>query len=185
MKKRRLVVAAFLLCATLLMGIGYAAISGQLTINGTATYNGTGEVGSDIHTAVKFTNATAMTNCTAAITDTATGNVANMIVTFNDTEGVAGTEFTATAKYTVAYETEDQTLPKIVFEAPVPQLTGDSNFSVAVDWNGNTEIAPGGEAVMTVTVTYVVPSTPETGSVVASVVIPMPYATVAPATTQP
>lgn len=177
MKKRRLVVAAFLLCAMLLMSIGYAAITGQLTINGTVTYNGTGEVGADIHTAVKFTEAKALTNCTAAITDTATGNVANMIVTFNDTEGVAGTKFTATAQYTVAYETEDTTLPKVVFETPVPQLTGDSNFAVTVDWVNDTEIAPGGDATMTVTVTYTVPATPETGSVLASIIIPLPYAT--------
>ena len=37
MKKRRIVIAAFLICATLIAGIGYAGITETLTINGTAT----------------------------------------------------------------------------------------------------------------------------------------------------
>lgn len=34
MKKRRIVIAAFLICATLIAGIGYAGITETLTING-------------------------------------------------------------------------------------------------------------------------------------------------------
>lgn len=41
MKNRRNIIIAFLLCACLFVGIGYAAIADQLTVNGTVKYDAT------------------------------------------------------------------------------------------------------------------------------------------------
>ena len=39
MKSKRNMIIAFLLCATLIVGVGYAAVAEQLTVDGTASYN--------------------------------------------------------------------------------------------------------------------------------------------------
>lgn len=43
MKNRRSMIVAFLLCACLIVGVGYAAIADQLTVNGTLEYSPTAD----------------------------------------------------------------------------------------------------------------------------------------------
>lgn len=181
MKNRRIVIVAFLLSAVMVMGIGFATVTGQLNIMGTAKYNSFSETSSDVHTAVKFTNATAIENCTATITDTTTGDTANLIITFNDTDAEANTgenAFTASAKYTISYETADASLPTIQFSAPTISNDNDK-FVVTYEWtDGKDTIAPNGTAELTITVTYETEAN-ETGVQNAIITIPLPYASVA------
>ena len=47
MKNRRNIIIAFLLCATLIVGVGYAAVAEQLTVDGTASYHKSDVTGLD------------------------------------------------------------------------------------------------------------------------------------------
>ena len=177
MKNRRIVIVAFLLSAVMVMGIGFATVTGQLNIMGTAKYNSFSETSSDVHTAVKFTDATPVENCTATITDTVTGDTANMIVTFNDTDADANT-FTASATYTISYESSDSSLPTIEFADPT--ISNDNNrFVVTYSWkDGKNQVAPNGSIELTITVTYEATAA-ETGVQNAIITIPLPYASIA------
>lgn len=176
MKNRRFAIVAFLLVATLVMGIGFATVTGQLNIMGTAKYNSYGETSSDVHTAVKFTDATAIENCTAAITDTTTGDTANMIITFNDVDAGAN-RFEASAVYTITYASTDTTLPTIEFADPVA-TNDNSRFVVSYEWeNGVKTLAPNGTTKLTVTVVFEA-TAEDVGVQNAIITIPLPYASV-------
>lgn len=178
MKNRRFAIVAFLLVATLVMGIGFATVTGQLNINGNAKYNSKAETDSSVHGAVKFTAAAGDANCTAKITDTVNGDIANMIVIFNDQNGT-GELFTATATYTVKYETTDMSLPDITFSVPNITNTNSDKFEVSTSWDSTAPtLKPGEEATLTVTVSYQATAS-ETGVQNATITIPLPYASVA------
>ena len=179
MKKRNLVFVAFMLCATLVMGVGFAALSGTLNITGTAYFNGTAATNSDILSSLKFTNAAAGDNCTAAV---ATDHSATMDVVFNDTEGTVGEVFTATATYTIAYTSTTATnLPDVKFSTPAPTITsaaGSAGFAISTDWNADTTLAFGNTVTITVTVTYTNQDPVVTDTVSATIAVPLPYVSV-------
>ena len=180
MKKRNLVIAAFILTATLLMGIGFAALNGTLNITGTAYFYGTAATNSDILTSLKFANPTNLENCTATI---ATNHSATMDVVFNDTNGVVGEEFTATATFDVVYDSDTiDVLPDIEFSVPNPTIvsaSGAQGFSIDTDWDAPQNLSLGDTIQITVTVTYINQDPVETGAVSAQISVPMPYATIA------
>ena len=70
MKNRRNIVIAFMLCAVMLLGVGYAAVSDALDILGTAEINA-GNVQSAFDTNVYFSSAHANTYTTGATPDKA------------------------------------------------------------------------------------------------------------------
>lgn len=186
MKNRRFAIVAFLLVATLVMGIGFAAVTGQLNITGTAKYNSFTETSSDVHSAIKFTEATAVKNCTATITDTQNGDSADLTVTFNDeTSSNEGDDFEAVAIYTIAYESTDTTLSPVEFSAPVIDCD-NSHFTVTYEWvDGKNTIEPHGTdnheasvAQVKVTVRYN-HSDNEQSVETAIITIKLPYATAA------
>lgn len=184
MKKKSLVIAAFLLCATLVMGVGFAALSGTLNITGTAYFNGTAATNSDILSSLKFTNATAGDNCTATV---ASDHSATMDVVFNDTDGTVGKVFTATATYTIAYESSTAiNLPDVKFSTPNPTITsaaGSTGFAISTNWTTDQTLEFGKTITVTVTVTYTNQNPVETNTVSATIAVPLPYATVADTTT--
>ena len=164
MKQRRLTIVAFLLIATLVLGIGYAAISGTLAIDGTATYNPNSLLES--MTKVYFSHVTT-TDC--AVSLDAAGENATMTVAFNDLEGtdVGGTSsYTAIADFTVSYAVGMQVnaanLPNATVNATVTPANCEG-FTVAGEFasthNTTVTINPDGTAHFIVTVTYEVPST--------------------------
>ena len=182
MKNRRIAITAFLLIATLVMGIGFATVTGQLNIMGTAKYNSFAETSSDVHTAVKFVEVKNVTNCTAKITDTAMGDTANIIIAFNDADEDANT-FTASATYVIAYESTDTTLPAVTFSDPTPS-NDNPKFVVTFSWKDSDKTvaphatdAPVDTVELTVTVTYAAEAN-ETGVQNAIITIPLPYASV-------
>ena len=126
MKKRNLVITAFLLCATLVIGIGYAAVGSDLLVSGGATFNGYKIVEGGVIDSVKFVNAQALTKtCTNAAVTGATGALADMAVLFNDDDGTAQT-FTAQALYTIKYDTAIKTLPAVTLGDPTETVTANT-----------------------------------------------------------
>ena len=176
MKKRNLVITAFLLCATLLMGIGFASLSGTLNITGTAYFNGTAATNSDILSSLKFKTATAGENCTAAV---ATDHSATMDVVFNDTNGTVGEVFTATATYTIEYTSATATnLPAVTFSTPQPTIVsaaGSQGFAISTDWATEQTLNFGETISIMVTVTYTNQDPVVTDTVSATIAVPLPY----------
>ena len=180
MKNRRFALVAFLLVATLVMGIGFATVTGQLNIMGTAKYNSYAETSSDVHTAVRFTTIEGISNCTAEITDKQMGDTANIIIAFTDSDELAN-EFVAEATYVIAYESTDTSLPSVTF-ATLDVTNTNDRFVVTYEWIGDDQtVAPhaADSAVDTikvkVTVTYNAEAN-ETGVQNAIITIKLPYA---------
>lgn len=171
MKNRRNVIIGFLLCACLIVGVGYANVSGQLIIGGNARFNGQSELTNKVKEAVIFSAAVAGENCTnAAITDTAK-KTADMTVVINDAVGTSldGTaaEFQAIASYTITYDTTEA-YPDVKFSTPVPTITSLNghqncwnitavfqNATTGASTDGSTAtLSPGASVDVIVTVTF-------------------------------
>jgi len=175
MKKRRLTIVAFLLAATLVLGVGYAAVTGNLTLNGTVAYNPEQLV---TDATVKFSNATG-TGCIAAVTGNST---ATMDVSFMDNDGVTDVggvkEYTAEAIYTISY-TGDANLADLRVTPTITNALASSDFSMLYEWISNDNIVGPGETIqLKVTVKYSVPSTIPSTSVSDSFLITLAYAPV-------
>ncbi len=152
MKKRRIVIAAFLICATLIAGIGYADITENLTINGTASTSAT-------NINVYFSS--------AAITSQSSGG--------NATPGVAGTgvksvtftasglmtkDDTVTATYTI---TNGSDYP-VKVSVPTITVGDETNFEVTSSFNEEIELdaVDGEKSDYQFTVTVKLKNTPNT-----------------------
>lgn len=92
MKNRRNVLIAFLLCATLIVGVGYAAFTGNLIINGTATYT---HDGAELDEDIFFSGYENLKHCNVSFAD---GDTATLEVTFTPADSLdGGKTCTATA----------------------------------------------------------------------------------------
>ena len=179
MKKRNLAITAFVLCATLVMAIGFAALSGTLNIGGTATFNGD-NISSEILESVKFTNGTGDQYTGVSWTDTTATMTVNFYDLADDDTIQGGQLLEATATFTITYASDnpDAVLPAIQFAVPNPTISG-TGFGISTNWDEVKTLAFKGTITITVTVTYEVPETAPTDKVSATITIPMPYATVA------
>ena len=193
MKNRRLVLVAFLLCASILVGVGYATVSGALSIGGTATFNGQDSISSVVQSSVKFTAATSEDAAVETLTFTTT--TGTMDVVFNDAVGNEA-EFGASATFTVSYENTDEsaTMPDVTFDIiasmdTIGNLTVDGwDINVVCKREGVTleedaiTLAPGQSIDVIVTVTF--DNTEATGDVFknttkANINVALEYLTVA------
>lgn len=176
MKKRRLTIIAFLLCATLLMGIGYASVTGSLTINGTAAYAPAGLV--DAAT-VSFANPAA-NKCTVALSNANT--TATIDVSFADNNGVAdyaGFVYTATAQLDIVYAA-DANLADLRVSIVDTTPFDEAGFSYTAEWIDNDNIVGPGETIkILLTIQYTVQDPVPTASVSDSFVVSLNYAPVA------
>lgn len=186
MKKRRIVIVAFMLATVLVLGVGYAAVSGVLDIRGTGTFMGKNLAQNEILEAVKFTAAEGDDECTAKIIEDGVGRTAKMDVGFNDTTATAQT-FSASAKFTVTYASEDASaiFPDVKLTLPTPTITpalaGDTNWAISVDWAGDQTLALGESVDIIVTVTYELtdPTAVQDSELTANISVAIPFATVA------
>ena len=105
MKNRRNVLIAFLLCATLIVGVGYAAFTGNLIINGTATYTHDGkELDEDIF----FSGYENLSHCNVSFTDKDTAAIE---VTFTPADSLdGGKTCTATAPLIITNTSPDKSV---------------------------------------------------------------------------
>ena len=152
MKKRRLVIVAFLICATLIAGIGYAATTETLTINGTATTSAT-----DINVYFK----------SAEITTQASGGGA--------TPGVAGAGVKSVTLTAAGLKTKDDFLVvtyviqndsdyPVTVAAPNISVADTTNFSVVSSCSEAFELGAKGteNSTHTFTITVTLKTTPNT-----------------------
>lgn len=173
MKKRRLTIVAFLLVATLVLGIGYAAVTGSLTLNGTVSYSPEQLVND---ATVKFSTATA-TGCVASVTGNST---AIMDVSFMDNDGVTdiggSKTYSAEALYTISY-TGDGNLSDLRVTPSITSALANSDFTMTYEWIGNDNIIGPNETIqLKVTVTYNVPVSVPVASVQDTFTINLAYA---------
>ncbi|MBQ8350703.1 MAG: hypothetical protein IJY20_01500 [Clostridia bacterium] len=101
MKSRRIVVTAFLLCACLIIGVGYAALSDILEVTGTGLLS-EGMADTEFEKDVYFKEVTTRTNCTAVIDASDTTGDTVIITIADTTSKMAVKGDTATATLVVA-----------------------------------------------------------------------------------
>jgi len=143
MRNRKTVVAAFLLIAVMMLGVGYAALTDVLDITGSADINQSAAeeaFNEDIH----FSNAVA----------NEAGNTASINPDNNDKASftantLKGKGDKATFTYTIV---NDGDLDAVI----TPSISSNTNttyFKIYSDWNGaDTELAAGASVTYTVTI---------------------------------
>ena len=131
MRNRKAIIVSFVLVACLLIGVGYASITGSLDITGNTFFYSASETGAQVHQAVKFKSAATQAisdpdsvSCNTSLTG---DDTADLSIVFTDTD-IANTSTTyyAIVKYEVIYETADQALPDADFSQPI-LTAGGSN----------------------------------------------------------
>ena len=155
MKKRRLAIVAFLLCACMVMGLGYAAMSNKLIANANA-HSTQGEL--DVY----FTAAAKGENCKEASLDTTAGKCLSATMT-TDSLTTVGQNSIATFTITNNESATDNIVAKI--EAATVSNNNDTYFdvsytftagegtTVAADGQSVTNLPAGKSVTLTVTVT--------------------------------
>lgn len=83
MKKRNLVIVAFMLVAAMTIGVGYAALSVQLTVNGSASVSGE-DAADEFKEDVYFSNAAKVTSTGSHVTDDAGETIEDSITLTNN-----------------------------------------------------------------------------------------------------
>ena len=91
MKNRRLALVAFLLCACMIVGVGYAALAVQLTIEGTASFHNNATTGLEEN--VHFTGNTVIKDAAGNIVATKDTDVVTIDVTAGKTTAALDINF--------------------------------------------------------------------------------------------
>lgn len=142
MKQRKTVIVAFLLAAVLLLGVGYAALTDQLTLSGTAGVLVT-DAAQDFDADIYFSKVISGTGCTAEIlADPDTGK----ITVTSGALKAAGNEVIAT--YTIKSESDLD----VTVKQPAITNNNTEHFEVVTSWNGDQTLAAGSTIDVTVTV---------------------------------
>ena len=165
MKKRKSVVVAFLLIATLLLGVGYAALTDTLTIAGQANIT-TGKAEEELNHDIFFASADKDTTTgTSGVLDTASVLADNDRASFTVNSLALGGE-TATFKFVVhnksnheaALSTPTITIRDLIADGTDVDTDNDNVFKVTTSWDdatleAATDDSNPGTATLTVTVT--------------------------------
>ena len=147
MKNRRTVLVAFLLCAAMLIGMGYAALSTTLFVKGSASITKAGAE-AELDTDVYFTSAVAE-NCNANVDATDSDILIIRITSTNSTMAFAGN--TATVKATV--QNDSVADAKITPNFTTNGAAGTFSFSTDTPAEGYYTVAAGGTVEITITIT--------------------------------
>ena len=155
MKNRKIIVVAFMLCATLLLGIGYAALTDTLTIIGNAHI--------DVDTANKTFDERIYFSAAEATSSTGTGTTAD-VVSFNtdDATYTANKLALVNEKSVFTFTIKNVSNVDAVISVESTKLSGDTNpsnsnvdkFTVEYAYpDGMTVAKNGGTITVVVTVT--------------------------------
>lgn len=159
MKNRKFVVAAFLLAAAMLLGVGYAALTDELSIVGTLktdTTEAMGEFDADVY----FSG-------TSIVRDDTKNQAVSQILDGRDDAKIEALHFTAKdqvvkAKFTISNDSANEFAASIKgSQVVVTNNAQDHNpiFDVVWSWNedtvdtGDIELAPGASQDLWVTIT--------------------------------
>ena len=154
MRNRKTFIGIVLLIAVLLIGIGYAAITSNLTISGTAKANA-----SDANFSVVFTGE--IKDKSEGVTASATENTTSAIM---NVEGLTTKGDAKSATFTVQNTSDElQALLSVATE----EVTNTEYFAVSAEVaNEDSKIKAGGTTTVTVTVTLIKTPTEEVTSTV-------------------
>ena len=164
MKKRRIVIVAFVLVAAIALGIGYAELTDTLTVIGNAAID-MNAAGTTFDTNVKFTAAEAVSSTgTGSQADTASFTADDATYSVHKL-AVKGEK--SVFKFTVTNSSNVPVLVKInptkSSGAANPSNTNETSFGVSYAYSRNDMIIPAGETMdVTVTVEVIAPVTAET-----------------------
>ena len=181
MKKRRTIIISFLLVATLIMGVGYAAVADKLTIGGRASFKPASAVASEVASSIYFdttyttvdrfgdTENVIPTLSAGFSADVTKPNSATLSVAFNGVENREN--YKASVELKIIYE-ESASLPDVTmsvtaldiadsgaavegFKKPTVDLYYYDDQSVKQTITpGTTAVAPGTEVFALVTIEY-------------------------------
>ena len=143
MKKKRIYVTLALIIAILMLGVGYAAVTKELTING--TLNATVDNSQFV---VEFTKADKAVNLTG--TPTTSGISATFTV---DGSKMKTKGNTASVEFTITNNTDESVNLSATLSAANIQQAADSKFTVTATDLSSKTLAPGASTTTTVTVT--------------------------------
>ena len=149
MKKRRIVVVALMLVAVICVGVGYAALQDEITFTGNISY--TTDLQLKFTNAISGTNAALVTNPTVGADGALTVDIDASTLNLDDNKTMT---FTAVVSNPSKYKATNLTVSPIA----------SSNFDIAATFGNVTEIAAGGTAEVTVTITMNAYPVPTTGS---------------------
>lgn len=145
MKNKKTILGVVLLIAILLLGVGYAAISGyNLTIGGSAAASGNTD-----NFIVKFTNATTGTHCTKAEISTSDANARTATM---EVSGLTTAGDTATATFEVTNESPEL---NAILAVTTKEMTGTDAGYFTIDTtiaDNTTSMDPNATRTVTVTV---------------------------------
>ena len=148
MKARRSIVIAFLLVAVLVLGVGFAAVSTTLDITGKADVNPDAAFKQDIY----FDSAVANDAGNTAAVNPNDDNKASF--TANNLSGMGDS-----ASFTYVVKNDGDLDAKISVTACSVSIGDTSIFEISTSWDEAQDLAAGGQAEITVTVSL--KSTPE------------------------
>ena len=150
MKKRRLAIVAFLICATLIAGIGYAGTTETLTINGTASTTAT-----DIN--VRFSSATLTTQASGGGATAGQAGGKSLSLTANGLK-TAGEFIVAT------YVIQNDSAYPVTLGVPTISENDTTNFDVTTSFEEAVELGAKGaeDSTYEFTVTVKLLTTPNT-----------------------
>ena len=145
MRNRKAIIVSFVLVACLLIGVGYASITGSLDITGNTFFYSASETGAQVHQAVKFKSAATVAvsdadsvSCNTSLTG---DDTADLSIVFTDTDlADTSTTYYAIVKYEVIYETADQALPDADFSQPI--LTAGGSNATYTYYQNHVKPAP-------------------------------------------
>lgn len=147
MKNRRKTIIAFMLCACLIMGIGYAAVADELVITGTGSYEASlTPFDADVYFTQVISQGKGVTATVAANTDSATFDVKFNSADASTYDSNLNSVYTSTAIYEFTYVVDDATAnpsTSATFSAPTLTVTPGAGWTVTAticDANG-TDIA--------------------------------------------
>ena len=155
MKNRRLTIVAFLLCATIVVGFGYAALTDVLDITGSADVNQSAAENA-FDADIIFTGADVITPAKEGPKpNTASVNADNNDKASFSAYNLQGKDDTAQFKFTIKNNGD-------VAATVTPSISSNTNeayFAISSDWNGQPKDLEAG-AELTYTVTVTLKSTP-------------------------
>ena len=166
MKNRRNIIVAFLLCACLIVGVGYAALTDTLDINGTADVNQSAAedaFNEDIYFSAAAVNGDAVTITYPNGSSITLVNTANVNTNNNDKASftantLRGAGDTASFTFTIKNDGDVDANVTPTLNASAGN-TKPEYFDIESDWNGETKLLKAGE-FLTYTVTITLKQTP-------------------------
>ena len=168
MKNRRNIIVAFMLCAVMLLGIGYAAVTDALDINGTAEIN-SGNVQSAFDANIYFSAAVANQFTTAATPDRAAIDPADPDMASFASYNLAEIGNKATFTFTIQNDSDldVSVMPVLSYSGSAEaQAIAQEYFDVYSDWKVGGVVQPktiGAGQSTTYTITVELKKTPALG----------------------